>query len=56
MKALIILLLVLWLVFSLVGALIEGLFWLLIIGVVAFIATAAFGWFKLGGGRQSSSV
>ena len=56
MKALIVLLLVLWLVFSLVGALIEGLLWLLVIGVVLFLATAAWGWFKLGGGRQSSSA
>ncbi len=47
MKALIIALLVLWLVFTLLGALLEGLFWLLVIGVVAFVATAAWGWLKL---------
>lgn len=49
MKALIIALLVVWLVLTLLGALIEGLFWLLVIGVVLFLATAAWGWFKLRG-------
>lgn len=46
MKTLIIALLVLWLVFAVIGALIEGLFWLLVLGVVAFIATAIWGWLK----------
>lgn len=43
MKALIIALLVLWLVFSVLGAVIEGLLWLLWIGILAFVATAAWG-------------
>lgn len=47
MKTLIIVLLVAWLVLSLVGALIEGLLWLLVIGLVLLVATAAYGWFKL---------
>lgn len=47
MKALIVALLLLWLVFAVLGAVLEGLFWLLIIGVVAFAATAAWGWLKL---------
>ncbi|MGD8200652.1 hypothetical protein ACQE98_08320 [Ornithinimicrobium sp. W1679] len=47
MKALIVALLVLWLVLSVLGALLEGLFWLLVIGVLAFLATAAWGWFTL---------
>ena len=47
MKTLIIALLVLWLVFALLGAILEGLFWLLVIGVIAFTATAAWGWFTL---------
>ena len=47
MKTLIVVLLVLWLVFALLGALLEGLFWLLVIGVVAFVATAAYGWFSM---------
>ena len=58
MKALLIALLVAWLVLTLLGALIEGLFWLLVIGVVLFIATAAWGWFKLrsGGADRSTDV
>lgn len=40
------LLLVVWLVLAIVGALVEGLFWLLVIGVVLFVATAAYGWVK----------
>ena len=47
MKTLIVGLLILWIVLSVLGALLEGLFWLLVIGVVAFLATAAWGWFKL---------
>lgn len=43
MKTLIVVLLVLWLAFAIIGALLEGLFWLLVIGVVAFIVTAARG-------------
>lgn len=46
MKALLIALLVLWLVVTLVGALVEGLFWLLVIGAVLFVATAVWGWYK----------
>ena len=52
MKTLIVLLLVLWLVLSLIGAIIEGLVWLLVIGVVAFIATAAWGWFSMRGASR----
>lgn len=52
MKTLIIVLLVLWLAFSLIGALIEGLFWLLVIGIVAFIATAAWGWVSMRGASR----
>lgn len=43
MKTLIIVLLVLWLLFSVLGAVIEGLLWLLWIGILLFIATAAWG-------------
>jgi hypothetical protein len=35
--------LVIWLVLALLGFLIHGLFWLAIIGIVLFLATAAFG-------------
>jgi hypothetical protein len=47
MKTLIIVLLVAWLVLSLIGALVEGLLWLLVIGLVLLAATAVFGWFRL---------
>lgn len=40
------LLLVIWIVFILLGALIHGLFWLLIVGVVLILATSAFGYVK----------
>jgi hypothetical protein len=40
------LLLVIWLAFIIIGAVIEGLFWLVIIGAVLFVATAAYGWVK----------
>ncbi len=56
MKTLIVLLLVAWLVVSLLGVLIEGLFWLLVIGVVLFLATAAWGWFKLRGATSGSAA
>lgn len=47
MKSLIVLLLVAWLVLALLGALLEGLFWLLVIALLAFVATAVWGWLKL---------
>ncbi len=47
MKALLVLLLIIWLAVSLAGALIEGLLWLLVIGIVLLLATAAWGWFRL---------
>ncbi len=40
------LLLVVWLALVVIGAVVEGLFWLVIIGAVLFVATAAFGWVK----------
>lgn len=43
MKTLIIALLVLWLVFSVLGVVIEGLLWLLWVGILLFVATAAWG-------------
>ena len=38
------LLLVIWLAVSVLGAFIEGLFWLAVLGLVLFAATAALGW------------
>ena len=40
------LLLVVWLALVVIGAVVEGLFWLIVIGAVLFVATAAFGWMK----------
>ena len=40
------LLLVIWLVLVILGAVIKGLLWLLVIGAVLFVVTAAFGWIK----------
>ena len=38
------LLLVIWLVITVVGAVVKGLFWLAVVGVLFFVATAAIGW------------
>jgi hypothetical protein len=43
---LIALLLIIWLAFIVIGAVVHTLFWLAIIGVVLFLATAAFGWIR----------
>ena len=40
------LLLVIWLAVSIIGAVIEGLFWLTVVGLLFFAATAAIGWNK----------
>ncbi len=45
-------LLVVWLVVSILGAVIEGLFWLTVIGIVLFLGTAAFGFLKRKSGKQ----
>ena len=37
------LLLVVWLVITVIGAVVKGLFWLAVIGVLFFLVTAAFG-------------
>lgn len=47
LKTVIFVLLALWLVFAVLGALLEGLLWLMVIGLLAFVATAAWGWWKL---------
>ena len=39
-----VLLLVVWLVLTVIGAVVEGLFWLAVAGLVFFAATAALGW------------
>lgn len=46
MVYLILVLLVIWLVLSILGMLIEGLFWLSLIGAVLFVATVVWGWIQ----------
>jgi LPXTG-motif cell wall-anchored protein len=53
MMAVIAVLLLVWLVLAVVGALIEGLFWLTIVGAVLFLATAAYGAIKRRRDRQA---
>ena len=52
MLAIIGLLLVIWLAFVVLGAVIHGLFWLLIIGVILFLVTSAFGWVRRSSGSR----
>ena len=40
------LLLVIWLAIVVIGWIVEGLFWLAVVGLVLFAATALFGWNK----------
>ncbi len=46
MLALIVILLIVWGVIAILGAVIKGLLWLTLIGVILFVATAAWGWIK----------
>ena len=39
-------LLVVWLAVTLIGAVVKGLFWLAVVGVLFFLGTAALGWNK----------
>ncbi|MDR7233047.1 hypothetical protein [Agrococcus sp. BE272] len=39
-------LLVIWAILAILGFVIEGLFWLAVLGLVLFVATAAWGWIK----------
>ena len=40
------LLLVIWIAVIVIGAVIHGLFWLVIIGAILFVATSAFGYLR----------
>lgn len=51
----VILLAVLWLVVSVLGALIEGLLWLTALGLVALAATVAYGWWRARSGSRGSA-
>jgi hypothetical protein len=48
------LLLVVWLVLTVIGAVVKGLFWLAVVGLVFFVATAALGWKKRDDPRLTS--
>ena len=48
------LLLVVWLVLTVVGAVVEGLFWLAVVGLLFFVATAALGLKKRNDPRLTS--
>lgn len=45
-------LLIVWIALMILGALVEGLLWLAIIGAILFAATAAYGAVKRRAGRQ----
>ena len=40
------LLLIVWLAFVVIGFVVKTVFWLAVIGIVLFLATAAFGWVR----------
>jgi hypothetical protein len=46
LSGIIIFLLIVWLVLAVLGAVLEGLFWLTIVGVVLLVGTAIYGWVK----------
>ena len=52
MLKLIAVLLVVWLVLTVLGAVVEGLFWLTVVGAVLFLATAGYGYLKRGSGPR----
>lgn len=46
MTAIIVILLIVWLVLAILGAVLEGLFWLTVIAVILLIGTGIYGWVK----------
>lgn len=46
MLKIILVLLIIWAAFAVIGFVIEGLLWLAFLGLVLLVATAAWGWFK----------
>lgn len=52
MTTLIIVLLVLWAIFAVVGFVVEGLLWLAFIGLILLVATVVWGWLKRRTGRD----
>ncbi len=46
MTAIILTLIVIWLVLAILGAIIEGLFWLTVVAMILLIGTGIYGWLK----------
>ncbi|HEY9408549.1 MAG TPA: hypothetical protein VIP77_03120 [Jiangellaceae bacterium] len=46
MWTIVLILLAVWLLLSILGLVIKGLFWLFVIGALLFVGTAAWGWIK----------
>jgi hypothetical protein len=46
MTGIIVTLLIVWLVLAVLGAVLEGLFWLTVVAIVLILATGAYGWAK----------
>ena len=46
MWTVIVILLIIWLALSVLGFILEGLFWLAVVGIILFIATAIVGWVR----------
>lgn len=53
MLALILFLIIVWIVLGIVGVVVKGLFWLLVIAIVLFLATLVFGGTRLNKSRSS---
>lgn len=47
-------LLVVWLVVAVLGAVIEGLFWLTVVGALLFLATAGYGYLRRRSGSRQA--
>ncbi|GAA3880882.1 hypothetical protein GCM10022243_51890 [Saccharothrix violaceirubra] len=52
MVRIIVWLLAAWVVISVLGAVVKGLFWLAVVGVVLFVGTAAYGAIKSKGRKE----
>ena len=51
MLAFILLLIIIWIVLGIIGVVVHGLIWLLVVAAVLFLATLVFGGTRLGKGR-----
>lgn len=51
MLAIILFLIILWIIAGIIGAVVHGLFWLLIVAIVLFVLTMIFGGTRMRGGK-----